>query len=161
MNLPRRVVLAWAAAGLLACSSAQPKSPAGAEAGSARILHADTDLKRRWLHIYEEVQGRPYRKGGVDRKGFDCSGLVRYAYRSYDGRTVPRTTRDLYRVAQPVDQLRTGDLVFYGQPDQSPTHVGIYLWESWFLHAAREGVTLSSTRERYYKHRFLGARRLP
>ena len=82
-------------------------------------------------------------------------------YRHFDGRALPRTTRDLFRSGQPVDKVKTGDLIFYGTPDHRPTHVGIYLWQSWFLHAARDGVTLSSTREPYYRERYLGARRLP
>lgn len=146
---------------LSACSTAPPKAPALALDRPASRLRADTDLERRWLSICQEVEDRPYRSGGTDRKGFDCSGLVRYAYHRYDGRTLPRTTRDLYRTGRPVEKLKTGDLLFYGAPNHRPTHVGIYLWESWFLHAAQDGVRLSSVSEQYYRERFLGARRLP
>jgi len=161
VNLVLRCALALAAAALLACSTAPPKSRAGTVGSASPRLQADNDVERRWLGICEEVQGRPYRKGGVDRNGFDCSGLVQYAYRRYDGRALPRTTRDLYRAGKPVDKVKTGDLLFYGTPEGRPTHVGIYFWANWFLHAGNDGVTLSSTRERYYADRYLGARRLP
>jgi hypothetical protein len=142
-----------------ACSSAPPRQPAGVEGARSPRLEADSDLQRRWLEIYRQVCGRPYRPGGRDRQGFDCSGLVQYAYELYDGRSLPRTTGALYGAGRPVERARTGDLLFYGKSSR-PSHVGIYLWDSWFLHAARDGVILSSTRERYYADRFLGVRRL-
>lgn len=157
----RRVLGAavWACVLILGCSSAPPRTPAGVEQQSPP-LKAANDTQKRWLEIYNSVAGRPYQSGGTSRKGFDCSGLVQYAYRNFDGRALPRTTRDLFRLGESVDRMRPGDLVFYGAKNK-PTHVGIYFWNHWFLHAAREGVILSSTHERYYAERFLGARRLP
>lgn len=160
MKASVRSCAVWALALLLSCSAAPPRTPPGAGSEAAPRLKAGNESQRRWLDIYSTVQGRPYRAGGTDKKGFDCSGLVQYAYRHFDGRTLPRTTRDLYRAGSPVKRMQSGDLVFYGTRKR-PTHVGIYLWNDWFLHAGSEGVTLSSTREHYYAARFLGARRLP
>jgi cell wall-associated NlpC family hydrolase len=125
---------------------------------------ASSDLEKRWQSVYEEVLGLPYRAGGVDRKGFDCSGLVQFAYRRFDGRRLPRTAQDQYRTGRSVkrDKTSTGDLLFYRTEGKHPSHVGIYLWDGWFLHATpREGVTLTPVNDRYYAERYLGARRLP
>lgn len=141
------------------CATAPPRYAVGPPERHTSRLSAQSDTHRHWLSVCREVEGRPYRAGGTDPEGFDCSGLVRYAYRRFDGRTLPRTTRDLFRTGQPVERVRAGDLLFYGAHSRPPTHVGIYLWDGWFLHAARSGVTLSSTREPYYAKRYLGARR--
>ena len=114
--------------------------------------------------MYEGVLGLPYRAGGVNPKGFDCSGLVQFAYRRFDGRRLPRTAQDQYRAGRSVkrDRMSTGDLLFYRTEGKHPSHVGIYLWDGWFLHATpREGVTLTPVNDRYYAERYLGARRLP
>jgi cell wall-associated NlpC family hydrolase len=122
-----------------------------------------SDVQKRWQSVYEDVIGLPYRLGGKARKGFDCSGLVQYVYEKYDGRRLPRTTGDLFHCGVAVKQgsLSAGDLVFYRTRGKGPSHVGIYLWSGWFLHAANgEGVTLTRLDDPYYEARFLGARRL-
>lgn len=57
--------------------------------------------------------GVPYRWGGQDPSGFDCSGLVWWAYRQA-GVTVPRTTTGQVTAgrAVSVDELEPGDLLF-------------------------------------------------
>jgi len=128
-----------------------------------RTIKPGSELERRWHSVYQELLGVPYRFGGSSTAGFDCSGLVQYAYRQFDGRKLPRTTEDLYRYGEKVGKggLASGDLVFYETSGRSPGHVGIYLWDGWFLHSAYgEGVTLTKLDDPYYERRFLGARRL-
>jgi cell wall-associated NlpC family hydrolase len=129
---------------------------------------ADTSVSQevamRWQAVYGDLLGIPYRFGGTTRGGFDCSGLVLYAYDAYDGRHVPRTVQSLYDQSAPVGdgQLATGDLLFYSTDGRGPSHVGIYLWGDTFLHASTSlGVTLTSVYDAYYARRHLGARRLP
>lgn len=75
--------------------------------------------------------GKPYVWGGADERGFDCSGLVQYAF-GKAGFTVPRTAQGQYDATTRVTaaQLRPGDLVFYqGTYDAGRdwvTHVGIW-----------------------------------
>ena len=62
--------------------------------------------------------GKPYRWGGTSpRTGFDCSGLVYYAYKDLVKIHIPRTANEMYhlRDARPVDrdELQSGDLVFF------------------------------------------------
>lgn len=150
----------------LGCSLAPPRQHTAPTSGApgvyTRTPGPDTDLEKRWHAVYQDLVGRPYRVGGRSPDGFDCSGLVQYAYRQFDGRELPRTTEDLFRTGEQVksDRLNTGDLVFYETSGRAPGHVGIYLWSGWFLHAGREGVTLTRLDHPYYESRFLGARRL-
>ena len=106
--------------------------------------------------------GTPYRYGGSNPQGFDCSGLVHYAYHQV-GVSVPRTAaeqrRQSTRVAQ--HQLRPGDLLFFDTTWRAG-HVGIYVGGGEFVHAPTSGkrVTRTSLREGYFANRLQHAGRL-
>jgi len=109
--------------------------------------------------------GAPYRVGGLSpQSGFDCSGLVAYAYREGAGLVLPRNTFDLSRLGEPVERaaLRPGDLVFYNTQWREYSHVGIYLGEDRFIHApsSRGEVRVESLRADYWVRRYNGARRV-
>lgn len=106
--------------------------------------------------------GTPYRWGGQAPGGFDCSGLVYYAY-GENGVSLPRTSRDQFRAVQriPLDAARPGDLVFFGRGGRI-SHVGIYLGENRFIHSPESGQPVKvSSIEGYYRERFAGAGRVP
>ncbi len=109
--------------------------------------------------------GTPYRSGGLSpRSGFDCSGLVGYAYRKGAGVALPRDTYDLSHVGEPVKRaaLKPGDLVFYDTQRRAYSHVGIYLGEDRFIHAPSSGgeVRVDNLRASYWMRRYSGARRI-
>jgi cell wall-associated NlpC family hydrolase len=91
------------------------------------------------------VLGQPYRFGGSEPGGFDCSGLVRYAHRQGAGIDVPRTARDQLDAARPValEALRPGDLLFFAPPPGKSLHVGIYVDERVFVHAPSAGKAVA------------------
>jgi murein DD-endopeptidase len=101
--------------------------------------------------------GVPYRYGGNSTDGFDCSGLVHYAY-SKAGKSVPRTTSGLWRKLTPVDRanLRVGDLLFFNI-DGKVSHVGLYLGSRRFVHAPSSGrdVTIEELDSTYYRQAFV------
>lgn len=109
--------------------------------------------------------GVPYRYGGLDRSGLDCSGLVLLSMRDSLGASVPRTVRALYGWADPIGrkELQPGDLVFFDTVGRL-THVGVYLGEDRFIHAAsagsRTGVIESSLTEPYWSRTYSGAGRV-
>ncbi len=107
--------------------------------------------------------GRPYRLAGESPAGFDCSGLVWYAYHRA-GLNVPRTTGTLFQTGRPVpaDQLQPGDLVFFRLGPGTVSHVGIYVGQSRMIHAPRPGATVreESLRTDYWQKHYVGARRL-
>ena len=111
------------------------------------------------------VLGVRYAPGGDSPKtGFDCSGLVTYAYARVVRETLPRTTGALSRTGMHVDarDLQPGDLVFYNTQLQPFSHVGIYLGDARFIHAPSSGgeVRIEDMRQRYWLRRFSGARRV-
>ncbi|HBA90052.1 MAG TPA: peptidoglycan-binding protein [Geobacter sp.] len=111
----------------------------------------------------ERFVGIPYRWGGdtvVD--GMDCSGFVRAVY-NLCGVNIPRTSREQYRVGDVVgrDELKDGDLVFFGVSGDEINHVGIYVGDGRFVHAPRRGddIKVSSLDESYFVRKFVGAKR--
>lgn len=148
-TLARIYVLALAAMLLAACAGVPPR-PSGYD-GQAVIQNA------------RAVIGTPYRYGGADRNGFDCSGLVQYSF-SRAGRTVPRSTGELYAVSAPVSmrEARAADLLFFRLNGSRVDHVGIYIGEGRFIHAPSTGkrVGIASLDQPYWRTRLDSARRI-
>lgn len=94
-----------------------------------------------------DAMGAPYAWGGTDANGYDCSGLVQYAYQQH-GIILPRISRDQMRMGRPVeprlDTLRPGDILGFSVEGDRITHVGLYVGEGRFIHSASEGVKISS-----------------
>ena len=103
--------------------------------------------------------GVQYVWGGASPSGFDCSGLVMYAYAQM-GVSLPHSTYAMWNVGSPVarDQLEPGDLVFF----DGLNHVGIYIGGNQFVHAPHTGdvVKISSLGESWYASTYVGARRV-
>ena len=101
--------------------------------------------------------GVPYRYGGATEQGFDCSGLVQFAY-ARAGKGVPRTTAAQWQTARPVvaTDLRVGDLLFF-RIDGKISHVGLYLGDRRFVHAPSSGreVTIANLDADYYRKTFV------
>jgi cell wall-associated NlpC family hydrolase len=106
--------------------------------------------------------GQPYRYGGAQPGGFDCSGLVAYAA-ARAGIYVPRTAQEQLRAGVPVrrSELRAGDLVFMHLQGKE-LHVGIAVDAQRFVHAPASGghVRTDSLDRVPYSSGFLGARRI-
>lgn len=117
-----------------------------------------------------EVMGRPYRYGGTgsDGGGFDCSGLIQYAYGRH-GITLPRVSTEQAREGREVPRslaaLLPGDLLTFSNRGGPVTHVGLYLGDGRFIHSATRGVQASTLSAddpygRWWFARWVGARRI-
>lgn len=115
-------------------------------------------------HKALSYRGVPYRFGGTSENGIDCSGLTQAVYKKW-GMMLPRTSTEQFKKGKPVpkDQLRPGDLVFFKNTYRhGVSHVGIYVGDGKFVHAAgaKYGVIVSSLNEPYHLHHYAGARRI-
>jgi hypothetical protein len=111
---------------------------------------------------HAEWQGVPYRRGGLSRKGIDCSGFVYLTFQERFSVELPRTTEGQSFSGTKIDPetLLTGDLVFFVTP-RSGRHVGIYLGDGRFVHASlSRGVIISSMANGYWANHFWQARRV-
>jgi len=72
------------------------------------------------------LEGIPYRMGGTDSKGFDCSGFTQHVFKVV-GVNIPRKAQHQYDAMEAVSLKRAerGDLVFFGKSKRNITHVGI------------------------------------
>jgi len=113
------------------------------------------------ISIAKRFLGRPYSYGANGPSSFDCSGFVRYIYSLY-GVDLPRVASDQARAGQKVSPSVPGDLVFFSdRKDGYITHVGIYVGNNSFIHAASfQGVTITSLDDSWYKARYVGACRI-
>jgi cell wall-associated NlpC family hydrolase len=138
------------------------KTKAKAEAITSEIA---PDLPPNLEQEISKFFGLRYRFGGEGKSGIDCSALVQQVYSDVFGVSLPRSSSEQSRMgsldAVPRDDLKTGDLVFFGPNRKNVNHVGMYLASGRFLHAARsEGVTISSLDDSYWKSRFMFSKRM-
>lgn len=119
-------------------SNSVARSGTGQSRSAADVRSTHPDAKRA-ASIASQQVGIAYRYGGADNNGFDCSGLVYYAY-SNAGIRLARTTGGLWDSLQPVtrDQLQVGDVLFF-KIDGEISHVGMYLGRGRFVHAPSTG----------------------
>lgn len=98
--------------------------------------------------------GVPHVMGGMTKSGVDCSGFVYNVYKDVYGISLPRNSRDMETVVEPVDdrsKLKEGDLVFFNGRSGKINHVGIYIKDDTFVHTSTsKGVIISSLNEKYW-----------
>lgn len=135
-----------------------------ADAHKARVKKAQNTAMNKLMNQI----GKPYHWGGTSpRTGFDCSGLVWYAYKDLVKFRIPRTANEMYhlRDAAPVNrgELESGDLVFFRtQGRGTADHVGVYVGNGKFIQSPRSGqeIQITSLSEDYWQRHYVGARRV-
>lgn len=122
----------------------------------------ETVTNERLIAFMESWYGVPYKYGGGDRLGVDCSAFCSLLMDSVYGVVLPRTAKSQYEMGVKIkkSQLEQGDLVFFNTTG-GISHVGVYLINNKFVHAATSaGVMISDLEDMYYKKRFVGASRV-
>ena len=108
-------------------------------------------------------RGAPYRNGGTDPTGFDCSGFTQYVFAQY-GVALPREVREQFREGKSVSatDVAPGDLIFFSTVEPGPSHVGIAVGGDEFVHAPSSTgvVRVEHIGSSYWSARYLGARRV-
>jgi cell wall-associated NlpC family hydrolase len=166
-NLVKWLLFAIMLASVAACTGTQRPQPEATIPGIKKKgpLSNETRENRPGLvalDVARNMLGVPYRYGGNDPLGFDCSGLVQYTF-NHAGVKVPRTSRDIFRSSQLIDpkDLRPGDLIFFAISSDKVSHVGIYDGHNRFIHApsSGKGVSYASLDNSYWRKRIVGVGR--
>lgn len=123
-----------------------------------------TTLREKMLMEIIKYLGTPYKYGGNNVDGIDCSAFTQNIYKSVLGIELERSARLQFNQGAEIsemNELKFGDLVFFNTRKRvKPGHVGIFIGENLFAHASsKKGVTISSLDHSYYSKRYMGARR--
>lgn len=149
--------LLMAALFLAGCSSHRAPPPNPRLSDSITVIASLNDQLSNW-------RGTPYRYGGMNRGGVDCSGFVLMTFRDKFDLQLPRETRKQAEIGTEIDKddLLPGDLVFFKTGSgESGLHVGIYDTDNQFIHASTSrGVMRSSLDNVYWRKNFWQARRI-
>lgn len=145
----------------------QPPTASGDEdrgpVPATAIEAVSSGIKNKLLSVARGMLGIPYRWGGRSLLGIDCSAYVQRVF-NFLGIALPRTAREQYSLGAmiPREELSLGDLVFFRTYASFPSHVGIYIGDNEFIHAAsrHRGVRIDNLDDPYFLRRFIGARRL-
>jgi len=109
------------------------------------------------------LRGVPYRNGGSNPSGFDCSGLVQWVF-AQNGIRMPREVRDQFQAGMKIDlrDVKAGDLLFFETVSDGASHVGLAIGGDQFVHApsSRGIVRVEKFTTTYWATRFVGARRI-
>lgn len=115
------------------------------------------------LRVALDLRGIPYRFGGSDPTGFDCSGFVQWVFNQV-GLRLPREVRDQYDAGNKVDRddIAPGDLVFFETVSRGASHVGLAIGGDQFVHAPSSTgvVRVERFTSSYWGPRYVGARRV-
>lgn len=117
------------------------------------------------VEFAKQYLGYKYVAGGSSPStGFDCSGFTTYVFRNF-GISLNRSSKDQIKNGTSVSKanLQPGDIViFKNQGKTAIGHVGIYIGNGNFIHAAnkKEGVVITALSSSYYSQRYVGARRV-
>jgi len=164
----RRVSASIAVAVLLAgCASGgrpEPQPfPRATPRGPADPSRVTSTVGAEIVRTALDFRGAPYKFGGSDPHGFDCSGFVQFVFGRHGVRT-PREVSGLFRAGSPLplDRLQPGDLLFFRTTSRGASHVAISLGDRRFVHApSTTGVVrVEDLDVTYWARRLLGARRL-
>ena len=111
---------------------------------------------------YQLYKGIPYKYGGTNKRGFDCSGFTQKVYHKAFNIQLPRTTEAMSKIGNKISKrkLKPGDLVFF-RPTRKYRHVGIFIGNNTFIHSGKsKGVSKSKLDNPYWEKKYRYAKRI-
>jgi cell wall-associated NlpC family hydrolase len=163
------VIIASVLTAACASSGARPRpfpTPDSRTTSSAPATPAsppETDPAATLIDTALGLRGTPYKNGGSDPNGFDCSGFTQYVFAKH-GVVLPRETREQFEVGEKIrlKDVQVGDLVFFHTVASGASHVGIAVNDDEFVHAPSSAgvVRVEHLSSAYWSKRFIAARRV-
>lgn len=168
---PLLLFVAFVAALMVSCgsmkntSTVHRTSKVGGGRGDTRNFEIPSSLPPQSNALLAEAKkwiGTPYKYGGEDKRGIDCSGLVLNVYKSALDIKLPRNSGEQAKYCSPLqkNQLMPGDLIFFatGSSRKRVSHVGIYVGDGRMVHSsASSGVVVSDIESDYFVRTYAGA----
>lgn len=115
------------------------------------------------VNYAKTLLGKAYVYGGVGPNSFDCSGFTQYVYSKF-GVNLSHSASAQANIGTTVSKanLQLGDMVFFSQGGSSIGHVGIFVGNNSFIHAAnpQKGVIITSLADGYYTSNYKTAKRV-
>lgn len=108
----------------------------------------------------EDWYGTPYKYGGCQKSGVDCSCFTNVLYETVYGKKIARSAADMFLSCEQVtlEEVKQGDLMFFKIGGNKISHVGVFLKGKLFVHSSTSlGVSINSVDEAYYKKYFFCA----
>ena len=133
-------------------------SSCGASKRAATTNNTKTKLETQ----YRLYKGIPYKYGGTDKRGFDCSGFTQTVYRNAFSIQLPRSTETIAKLGRKISKhkLKPGDLVFF-RPSRRYRHVGVFMGNNIFIHSSTsKGIIKSNLDNPYWKKKYRFAKRI-
>jgi len=129
--------------------------------------HLYKPQKQNWItkalyHEYKRWHRAPYKLGGSNTNGVDCSSFIQIVYRDAFNIKLPRTTKDQVKKGYFINKssIKEGDLVFF-KTGYNIRHAGIIIEKDKFMHASQKsGVSISSLSNPYWRSRYWQSRRV-
>jgi len=168
MKFPLWVCLFFLAMRLFANAPLESGYPLASRASASpdEKQRAYLEARNRVISSALSYENTPYRYGGITAAGLDCSGFIFLSFRDALGVSLPRSTSGLYSWVEkiPLEKMQPGDLIFFRTDSTGNiTHVGLYLGNRRFIHAAsagpRTGVIINTLDEGNWTRNYAGAGR--
>ena len=121
-----------------------------------------SELRSRVVAAAKQYVGVPYRYGGTNVSGMDCSGFIYTVAREAAGVQLPRTTTAMYSFCRivPDKDKEIGDILFFKTVGSKISHAGFYIGNNQFIHAVSDGlntgVIVSSLNQHSWKSVYAG-----
>lgn len=114
--------------------------------------------------VAKQYKGTPYKWGGNTSKAFDASGFTQFIFKTSAAKIqLPHSSKAQYKLGKAVKpkDLKEGDLVFFNTNEKNVSFVGIYLGKNQFIAVTvKNGVSVQSFTSKYWKDRYVGAKRV-
>ncbi len=118
----------------------------------------EKEVKNKKLYSFiSDWYGTPYKYGGCDKNGTDCSCFTDNLYAAVYQKKLPRSATDMVKDCDKVksDSVKEGDLIFFKIKSNEVSHVGVVLKNHKFVHATTsKGVVINDINETYYQKYF-------